>query len=64
VVAEERCATVFAAAKEIWQNDKDAVSWLIEDNIVLGEAPIETILRGDVQRVRDLLGQIEYGVCI
>jgi uncharacterized protein (DUF2384 family) len=54
-------AAVFAAAKEVWKDDTDAVSWLMADNIFLSEAPIDAILRGDVQQVRDILGQIEYG---
>lgn len=50
-----------AHVQQIWSDDR-AWIWLLRHNTALGGAPIDLLLRGQVEPVRILLVRIEHGI--
>lgn len=56
-------AQVLAEIRRVWGDDEPG--WLLEPHMLLNnEAPVDLLLRGETQPVRELLGRLEYGSAV
>jgi hypothetical protein len=59
--ADPEIMEALAHVQRIWSGDRGRI-WLFRQNAVLGGAPVDLLLRGQVEPVRMLLVRIEHGI--